>query len=626
MRRQISAFLLALPLLLSTVGAQASLTISGVVTEKGTGNPVSGAEVSIVGGKANQDVTDSEGKFSLKFSSDVRPGTVVRIRVVKKGYETYTDSISVSSELSVPVSLRKITKTKSPSTSPNPPQLQGKLLPSDEPTPPNSCTNLAADRTLGLVGDGTLILMGFATSYVDRFPHTVLMVDDQPRLVVHKESDGAVWLSLDIFGADGKIIASLDEDGFTVRPGSYFKLTKKDKSSLRIVDEYNEEVLNVRYVNPHAIWLNALLRYPGSNRLTLKGSTGGGICTAHGGTAEINIKTKPDLPPNALAIHFSDDEPYKIIRAPYTNYQIGVFNNNSSPAENVSVTIHGIDPKPHDSILTGNFPYVLFTASGEQHVRINPHDEVLFSLASSWLSSEHRIIIDGLNHKIWQQPYASIAIQQNEEWNVTLQVTNANGPPIQVSLEVLPGYDSAWIFRPGTNHEASTVLLLDCEVHGLPVRFWPDSPLYVMETQTGGLAKYSINAKGTESLWPSADSSGEFAYQCEATNYSDDPIFGVNMTVGVAFQETHKDENGTWRGGPNITNSSDHRIVIPKLDGHGGKFVFYIWNNTAQFTMINLPLYAEAELAKTTKRARIHLKLPSNPVLMPLSPWNKLLK
>lgn len=294
MRRQISVFLLSLPFLLSTLEAQTSLTISGVVNEKGTGNPVSGAEVSIVGGKANQDVTDSVGKFSLKFSSDVRPGAVVRIRVVKKGYETYTESISVSSELSVPVSLTKITRTKAPSNSQNPPQLQGKLFPSDEPTPANSCNTFAGDGTLSIGGDGILILMGFASSYVDRFPHTVLMVDEQPCLVVHKESDGVVWLSLDIFGADGKIIASLDEDGFTVRPGSYFKLTKKDKSSLRIVDDYNEEVLNVRYVNPHAIWLNALLRYPGSDRVTLKGSTGGGICTAHSGIAEIAINTKPN--------------------------------------------------------------------------------------------------------------------------------------------------------------------------------------------------------------------------------------------------------------------------------------------------------------------------------------------
>jgi Carboxypeptidase regulatory-like domain len=293
MRRHISVFLSAILFLPFPASAQIGLTISGVVIENGTGNPIEGAKVSIVGGQVNQVVTDSAGKFSLKFPDDAKSGTVVRIRVVKDGYKPYTNDIAVSSELAVPISLKRLLKANSPFLLKLAEQLQGRLFPSNESTPANYCSNV-------IKGDGILILMGFVTSYVDQFPHTVLMVDDKPRLVVHKESDGAVWLSLDIFGADGKIIASLDEDGFTVRPGSYFKLTKRDKSSLRIVDEYNDEVLNVRYVNPHAIWFNALLRYPGSNPVSLKGSAGGGICTAHGGTAEINIKTKPEPSPRRV--------------------------------------------------------------------------------------------------------------------------------------------------------------------------------------------------------------------------------------------------------------------------------------------------------------------------------------
>lgn len=304
MKRQISVFLSAMFFLLSSARAQTDLTMSGVVIENGTGNPVEGATVSIVGGKANQDVTDSAGKFSLRFAGDTKPGTKVRIRVVKDGYKPYTNDIAVSSELSVPISLKRLIRVNSPSSVKPPEELQGRLLPSNEATPPNYCNEV-------INGSGILILMGFVTSYVDQFPHTVLMVDDTPRLVVHKESDGTIWLSLDIFGADGKIIASLDEDGFTVRPGSYFKMTRKDKSSLRIVDEYNEEVLNVRYVNPQAIWFNALLRYPGSNPVSLKGSAGGGICTAHAFSAEINLRTRPQAQeskppqvnaPNGIAI------------------------------------------------------------------------------------------------------------------------------------------------------------------------------------------------------------------------------------------------------------------------------------------------------------------------------------
>lgn len=163
--------------------------------------------------------------------------------------------------------------------------LTNRLVPSNESTPPNACGDRYAE------GSGLLILMGGVTSYVDQFPHTIVSVDDTPRLTVNKKGDFA-QISLDVFGPDGKIIASLDDDGFNVRQGSFFKFQRKDKSSLRIVDEYNEEVLNVRYINPKAIWINAILRYPGSKPVIIQGSAGDGICTAHAGVAEINVETR----------------------------------------------------------------------------------------------------------------------------------------------------------------------------------------------------------------------------------------------------------------------------------------------------------------------------------------------
>ncbi len=116
MKRQTSVLLSALLFLLSPARAQSDRTISGVVFESGTGNPIVGAQVSIVGGKVNPDTTDSEGKFSLKFPGDMTPGTKVRIRVVKEGYEVHTNDIAVSSELSIPISLKRLAKASAPST------------------------------------------------------------------------------------------------------------------------------------------------------------------------------------------------------------------------------------------------------------------------------------------------------------------------------------------------------------------------------------------------------------------------------------------------------------------------------------------------------------------------------
>lgn len=165
-------------------------------------------------------------------------------------------------------------------------KLQNVLIPADEPTPPNPCSTHISPAENGL-----FIMTGQTTSYVDRFPHTVISVDEQPRLTVNRKDKNA-QISLDVFGPDGKIIANLDDDGFTVRQGSFFKFRRNDESSLRIVDEYNEEVLNVHYVNPHVIWLNAILRYQGSEPVIFRGSAGGGICTAHAGKSEIEVTTK----------------------------------------------------------------------------------------------------------------------------------------------------------------------------------------------------------------------------------------------------------------------------------------------------------------------------------------------
>jgi len=128
MKRRI-LFLMVLSLWSPTARAQTEITVSGVVLEEGTGKRVSGADVSVVGGRGNADVTDSEGKFSLTFPTDVKPGTRVRIRVVKKAYETYTQSIAVSSQLSIPISLKKIIETKSVPSLKSPPFSQSKASP-----------------------------------------------------------------------------------------------------------------------------------------------------------------------------------------------------------------------------------------------------------------------------------------------------------------------------------------------------------------------------------------------------------------------------------------------------------------------------------------------------------------
>ncbi len=71
--------------------------LSGVVSDYHSGSAVPGARITVVGNRAIKDeVTDSQGRFILLFTDDVKQGEVVRIRVQKYGYVVYEEEVPVS--------------------------------------------------------------------------------------------------------------------------------------------------------------------------------------------------------------------------------------------------------------------------------------------------------------------------------------------------------------------------------------------------------------------------------------------------------------------------------------------------------------------------------------------------
>lgn len=162
--------------------------------------------------------------------------------------------------------------------------LRGSLIPANDPLPPNSC---------GEIPEGALVLfLGGVTSYTTRFPHTVIEINDSPRLIIDRDQNANVSVSVDIFGSDGKIIAELKKNEFIVNENNHFKIERRDRSSLSVYDSFKNEVLSVRYLNKKAIWINAILRYPDSGPVILRGPGGGGICAAESGRADIAINAK----------------------------------------------------------------------------------------------------------------------------------------------------------------------------------------------------------------------------------------------------------------------------------------------------------------------------------------------
>ena len=112
MKKRAGLILSGLLLIPCAARTQSGPTLSGTVSEKGTGRPLEGAKVVVVGGKANSESTDTNGAFILKFPAEVRVGDLIRIHIELEGYIPYTDTVAVAPAQPHSVSLERI-KTNS---------------------------------------------------------------------------------------------------------------------------------------------------------------------------------------------------------------------------------------------------------------------------------------------------------------------------------------------------------------------------------------------------------------------------------------------------------------------------------------------------------------------------------
>jgi len=143
--------------------------------------------------------------------------------------------------------------------------LNGRLVPASETTPENTCP--AAQ------GDSVLLFLGEAadqnTVRVTHFPRTVVAIQDVgPVITLDRATDGSIGVAMDIRSKDRRIVVRLNPNGFVVNKNNFLEV-HKDKSSLVIVDEYGNEVLNAHYLNRQAFVLKGILTYPDRNPIPL---------------------------------------------------------------------------------------------------------------------------------------------------------------------------------------------------------------------------------------------------------------------------------------------------------------------------------------------------------------------
>lgn len=161
--------------------------------------------------------------------------------------------------------------------------LHGWLSPANDPTPLEPC---------GPVPQGSMVLyLGGIASVAKTFPHTVLEINGRSRLILNRDKSGNMAVSVDIFSPeDGRLIATIENNVFTVNQNNYLRMERSDKSSLVVYDQYKKEALNTRYLNPSAFKLTAQLFYQDYGRVDIRGMSN--ICIEGASRADYSFDSR----------------------------------------------------------------------------------------------------------------------------------------------------------------------------------------------------------------------------------------------------------------------------------------------------------------------------------------------
>jgi hypothetical protein len=179
--------------------------------------------------------------------------------------------------------------------------------------------------------------------------------------------------------------------------------------------------------------------------LSVQRSIGGmplpGVAASHGqfaGNLEMVVTRGP-----RIEIRFNPNiQPYHFLESPHdtTHYRMGVYNDGPGTADNLEVRLVKITPRPLDMSFRADFPYAVRWALGNVidniSYRLNAKTELHYELLSWWVSSDQRLIVDGIDTKQAASRDSRFQIEEGESWRVDYEIAWANAAPEKVSFVV----------------------------------------------------------------------------------------------------------------------------------------------------------------------------------------------
>jgi hypothetical protein len=139
----------------------------------------------------------------------------------------------------------------------------GWLRPSHEPTPHTKCSNGVQgpkDLTVFL-GNNVISVRGTRPSNI---PLPLLRLGGRNVLTLNKDSQGLMAISAEIFNSNDDAIVVVDKNKFTASKEAF--IVNSSPHSLRVtVEHLNESVLEMQYLNPHAVRIKGHFHFNGSD-------------------------------------------------------------------------------------------------------------------------------------------------------------------------------------------------------------------------------------------------------------------------------------------------------------------------------------------------------------------------
>jgi len=130
-------------------------------------------------------------------------------------------------------------------------QMEGLLQPAADPDPPSRCT-----APPGM----TKVFLGSDVGSFNASPFDAVILGS-PVLTINIV-EGGLSVDATVTGSDGRVIVQIVRNRFSVNRNNYLRREIPDKSTLVVTDQYGNQALYVRYLNPHAIRVLGIFREP----------------------------------------------------------------------------------------------------------------------------------------------------------------------------------------------------------------------------------------------------------------------------------------------------------------------------------------------------------------------------